>query len=101
MSNTPVVTSGDVNVRVASHLSKLPSIATDAFTKNLTVLASGVITKTGAVCAWLTEVISASIPASASNPLDMTVIVRLHLLDLVRSPNWDVIAETSRMQLSE
>jgi len=32
MSKTPVVTSGDVKVIAASHLSKVPSIATDAFT---------------------------------------------------------------------
>src|SRR5262249_24149455 len=54
MSKTPVETSGEVNFRVASHLSKLPSIATEAFTKNLTVLTPGVTTKTGA-CARLTD----------------------------------------------
>ena len=43
----PVVESGDVNVRVASHFSKVPSIATDAFTPNLIVLSTGVILKTG------------------------------------------------------
>src|SRR6266702_548260 len=49
MSKTPVVTSGDAKVRVASHLSKVPSIATEAFTLNLTVLCGGgEITKTGA-----------------------------------------------------
>src|SRR6266481_7378033 len=47
MSNTAVVTSGDVNVSVASHLSKVPPIATDAFTKNLIELSSGVTTNTG------------------------------------------------------
>src|SRR6266567_9546253 len=47
MSKTGVVTSGDVNVRVASHLSKVPPIATDAFTKNLIELSSGVTTNTG------------------------------------------------------
>src|SRR5882724_5872712 len=46
-SKTAVVTSGDVNVRVASHLSKVQSIATDAFTKNLIELSSGVTTDTG------------------------------------------------------
>src|SRR5277367_1888891 len=54
MSRTPVEASGDVNVRVASHLSKLPSRDTDAFTENLTVLSSGVIAKTGA-CAWAND----------------------------------------------
>src|SRR5215831_1268517 len=54
MSKTPVETSGEVNFRVASHLSKLPSIATEAFTKNLIVLTRGVTTKTGA-CARLTD----------------------------------------------
>jgi hypothetical protein len=38
MSRTPVVTSGDVNVRVELHLSNLPASATDAFTENLIVL---------------------------------------------------------------
>src|ERR1700716_4091123 len=52
MSRTPVVTSGDANVRMASHLSKVPAIATEAFTLNLIVLCGGgEITKTGA-CAW-------------------------------------------------
>src|SRR5580765_2227022 len=52
MSKTPVLISGDVNTRVASHLSKVPVIATEAFTSNLTLLSAGVIAKTGA-CAWL------------------------------------------------
>src|SRR5260370_28513967 len=54
MSKTPVDTSGDVNVRVASNLSKVPFIATDASTSNLTELSTGVISKTGA-CARLTD----------------------------------------------
>src|SRR5690242_18786234 len=52
MSKTPVVTSGDVNVRVASHLSNLPAIATEALTENVIELPSCVITKVGA-CARL------------------------------------------------
>src|ERR1700741_1719830 len=52
MSNTPVESSGDVNVRVASHLSNLPTMATDASTSNLIVLSTGVISKTG-TCARL------------------------------------------------
>src|SRR5580698_11502716 len=47
MSKTPVARSVDVNVRVASHLSKVPSIATDASTSNLILLSVGVISKTG------------------------------------------------------
>lgn len=54
MSRTPVETSGDVNVSAASHLSKLPLIATEALTENLIELSSGVIAKTGA-CARLTN----------------------------------------------
>src|SRR5277367_3557947 len=54
MLKTPVLISGDVNTRVASHFSKVPSIATDAFTKNFTVLSPGVIAKTGA-CARVTD----------------------------------------------
>src|SRR6267142_1161122 len=48
MSKTAVESSGDVNVRVASHLSNLPAMATDAFTSNCIVLSTGVIAKTGA-----------------------------------------------------
>jgi hypothetical protein len=40
--------SGDVKVRVASHLSNLPTIATDASTSNFMELSTGVISKTGA-----------------------------------------------------
>ena len=38
----------DVNVSLASHLSNLPTIATEASTSNLMVLSSVVISKTGA-----------------------------------------------------
>ena len=48
MSKTPVVISGDVNVKVASHLSNVPFISTDASTSNVIVLCTGVIAKTGA-----------------------------------------------------
>src|SRR5258708_39584216 len=51
MSRTPERTSGDVNVRVASHLSKVPAIATDASTSKLILLPSGVILNTG--IAWV------------------------------------------------
>src|SRR5271170_4129584 len=54
MSKAPDSGSVDVNVRAASHLSKVPSMATDAFTENLTELSSGVILKTGA-CAGLSD----------------------------------------------
>src|SRR5580693_2788045 len=54
MSKTPVETSVDVKVRVASHLSKVPLTATDAFTANLTELSSVVILKVGA-CARLND----------------------------------------------
>src|SRR6516162_1352773 len=47
MSKTPVVPSAEANFRVASHLSKVPSRATDAFTKNLIELSPGVISKMG------------------------------------------------------
>src|SRR5271167_1749962 len=47
MSKTPVETSVDAKVRVASHLSKVPFTATDAFTANLIELSSVVILKTG------------------------------------------------------
>src|SRR5262252_6536733 len=54
MSKTPVVGSVDAKVRVASHLSKVPLMATDAFTANLIELSSVVILKTG-TCARLTD----------------------------------------------
>src|SRR5271168_5384906 len=47
MLRTAVVTSEEVNVRVASHFSKVPSMATEAFTPNLILLSTGVIWKTG------------------------------------------------------
>src|SRR5215467_11731977 len=47
MSKTPVVGSVDAKVKVASHLSKVPLMATDAFTANLIELSSVVILKTG------------------------------------------------------
>jgi hypothetical protein len=50
MSKTAVVTSGDVNVKVASHLEKVPFIATDASTSNFIELVSGVTLKTGIAC---------------------------------------------------
>ncbi len=54
MSSTAEVTSVDGKVSVASHLLNLPSIATEAFTKNLTSLSSGVMVKTGP-CAWAND----------------------------------------------
>src|SRR5260370_11739684 len=53
-ARTPVVSSGEANVKAASHLSNFPAIVTDAFTWNLIELCSGAITKTGA-CARLIE----------------------------------------------
>src|SRR5580700_369996 len=47
MSKTPVVGSADVKVIVASHLSKVPLTATDAFTANLMELPSVVNLTTG------------------------------------------------------
>jgi len=40
MSKTAVANSGDANVKLASHLSKVPSIATEAFTLNLNELSA-------------------------------------------------------------
>src|ERR1700730_13337081 len=47
MLSTAEVTSVDGKVSVAAHLLNLPSMATEAFTKNLTSLSSGVMVKTG------------------------------------------------------
>jgi hypothetical protein len=71
-SHTPVETSGEVNVRVASYLSKLPSIATDAFTKNLTELVSGVITKTGACAGFGVAAVKLSIARNTSATVTLT-----------------------------
>src|SRR5271168_1296741 len=54
MSSMPEVTSVEGKVSVASHLLNLPSMATEAFTKNLTSLSSGVIVKIGP-CAWASD----------------------------------------------
>src|SRR5262245_58837622 len=54
MANTPVDTSGVLNVRVAFHLSKVPSMDTDAFTLNLIELSFVEMRNTGA-CACVTE----------------------------------------------
>src|SRR5271170_2725669 len=62
MSKTAVESSGDVNVSVASHLSNLPFISTDASTSNFIVLSTGVISKTGA-CAQITDESMADIKA--------------------------------------
>src|SRR5580700_3215921 len=47
MSKTPVESSGEVKVKVASHLSNLPTIATDDSTSNFMVLSACVSSKTG------------------------------------------------------
>jgi hypothetical protein len=54
MSKTAVESSGDVNVIEASHLSNLPTIATDAFTSKFIVLSTGVTAKTGGG-PWLSD----------------------------------------------
>src|SRR5215831_8531270 len=52
-SNTALSAAVDVNVRAASHVSNVPSMATDASTVNLILLSTGVILKTGtAAGAW-------------------------------------------------
>src|SRR6516164_5369096 len=54
MIRLPVVSSGEVKVKEASHLSNLPAMETEASTWNLIQLCTGVTRKTGA-CARLTE----------------------------------------------
>src|SRR5580698_943165 len=54
MSSTAEVTSVDGKVSVASQSLNLPSMATEAFTKNFTSLSSGVMVKTGP-CAWAND----------------------------------------------
>src|SRR5215469_18005199 len=48
ISKAPVVSSGDLNVRFAFHLSNLPAIVVDDFTWNFIQLCTGVISNTGA-----------------------------------------------------
>src|SRR5580658_4258167 len=55
MSKTAVDSSEDVKVMLASHVSKVPAIATDAFTLNLTVLSERLISNTGTPCARLSD----------------------------------------------
>src|SRR5215475_12098113 len=54
MVSTPVDTSGVLNLRVALHLSKVPSMDTDAFTKNLIELSFVDMRNVGA-CACVAE----------------------------------------------
>ena len=51
ISRTPVVSSGDVNVNVASHLSNLPAIVVEAFTWKLIELSTAQSRHTGACAA--------------------------------------------------
>src|SRR5215472_16522721 len=58
MSRTLVETSGEVNVIMAVHVLKVPSIETDASTSNRILLSVGVISKTGTLagaCARVTH----------------------------------------------
>src|SRR6516162_3508448 len=48
ISTMPVVSSGDVNVSFASHLSNLPAIVVGDFTSNFIQLLPGVTSNTGA-----------------------------------------------------
>src|SRR5579871_6235525 len=70
MSKTAVESSGEVNVRVASHLSNLPTIATEALTLNFIELSTGVISNTGTFCAVLSDgnKIDAQIQKKANRP---------------------------------
>src|SRR5215470_17442692 len=47
-SSAPVVSSGDLKVKLASHLSNLPAMVVDDFTWNFIQLCTGAISKTGA-----------------------------------------------------
>src|SRR6516165_4673049 len=80
MSKTPASTSLDGYVMVASHLSNVPSMETEAFTANRTELPSFVI--------WITETsvgVCASIPFAKNSKLAQTTalakmfMVYLHL----------------------
>src|SRR5262249_42297506 len=51
----PVVTSADVKVRVASHVSNVPWTGTEALTANVIAPAGPVTTNTGTSCAGLTN----------------------------------------------
>src|SRR5258708_30905096 len=91
-SKTAVVTSGDVKARVASHLSKVPPIATDAFTKNLIELSSRVTTNTGtcalprdgrAIAATRQRILNLSI-----TPLNPIVDTRHLVLKILQCSNF-------------
>src|SRR5258707_11590888 len=114
MSKTPVETSGLVNVRVASHLSNVPSSATDDFTKNLIEPPSGLIWKTG-VCARHTDGNTANAKRQRMGALDDMVYfypscgaastgmlgcdhLRLTLSEITVPPNFRALEEFRSLQ---
>jgi hypothetical protein len=79
----PVVTSGDWKVSVVSHLSNLPLISMEASTSNLTLLDTGVTSKTGAPeGAWAGVVDENKVTAAAAarQIMDIRMLMSLGLL---------------------
>src|SRR6516164_888138 len=81
MSSTPVDTSGDLKVSEASHLSNLPSIATEASTSNLIALSTGVTLKTGTPSpVWACTTHGNTIDTRMQHRLSLTRIPPIFLL---------------------
>src|ERR1700722_9673493 len=85
MSKTPVVTSVEVNVIVASHLSNLPAMATEAFTLNPIELFALSNSKTGipvGACGHAAAVVKTN---RIVNPIDQLVFFMVFSVkDLLR-----------------
>src|SRR5437879_8428789 len=93
ISKTPVVSPGDVNVKVASHLSNLPAMLIDAFTSNLIVLCSGVISNTGA-CPRVTD-------GSTANATRLRMANRMKSFRTSSYPTNTLPSDEWRIQLSQ
>src|ERR1700693_5574531 len=97
MSKTPSSTWADVYVNVESHLSKVPSIGTDAFTANLIVLFTGVILKTGTsagACAWVTDAIKTAAMSQKLPRMRRSVI---HNQSFVNDCKFMIVSSKSRL----
>src|SRR5271163_2982022 len=92
MSKTAVAKSGEVNVTLASHLSKVPAMATDAFTLNLIELSALTISKTGTPCAGVDDAAS---PRTAIHDASAQPFIQFILMLLFEpeSESKDVVAD--------
>src|SRR6516162_4211355 len=103
MSRTPVSASLDGYVIVASHLSSVPSMATEALTANRTELPSFVIWITG-----ISAAVCASIPSAKNTRLTQTAALGkkfidyyLHFLMAIRWHSVAVMGEKGHASYNE